>query len=251
MTSVITETALTPAFRLGLRALSDACQAQNSSSPDSFEDGDVFFFLEETGQDGQPFFSSALVLYSIEEDLFECAALTRPDLRREGRFSRLLEAAADYAPEAEFSFPVPDNSPEKKAVMEAIGAELWYQEHLMEWTPGLSALPDRQTALSFSQTGDAISVTASSDPEHPDAVTASCLLTLTSGSACCLHRVLVPEPLRGQGYGSLLLSTLLGELSRKGIKKAVLQVSGDNAPALALYRKTGFRITETLSYYLY
>mgnify|MGYP005804173691 FL=1 len=31
----------------------------------------------------------------------------------------------------------------------------------------------------------------------------------------------------------------------------LLQVSGDNAVALRLYEKTGFRITETLSYYLY
>ena len=30
-----------------------------------------------------------------------------------------------------------------------------------------------------------------------------------------------------------------------------LQVSSQNVPALELYKKTGFRITETLSYYLY
>ncbi|WP_243134402.1 GNAT family N-acetyltransferase [Enterocloster asparagiformis] len=36
-----------------------------------------------------------------------------------------------------------------------------------------------------------------------------------------------------------------------GISTLTLQVSGDNLPALRLYKKTGFHITETLSYYLY
>jgi len=38
---------------------------------------------------------------------------------------------------------------------------------------------------------------------------------------------------------------------REGIRRICLQVSGANEPALHLYRKTGFRITEALSYYLY
>jgi ribosomal protein S18 acetylase RimI-like enzyme len=48
-----------------------------------------------------------------------------------------------------------------------------------------------------------------------------------------------------------MLEKLFALLAAAGIKKVILQVSGDNAAALALYKKTGFRITETLSYYLY
>ena len=36
-----------------------------------------------------------------------------------------------------------------------------------------------------------------------------------------------------------------------GLNSLTLQVSGKNLPALGLYEKTGFRIAETLSYYLY
>ena len=36
-----------------------------------------------------------------------------------------------------------------------------------------------------------------------------------------------------------------------GIRTLTLQVSGQNLGALALYKKTGFRIRDTLSYYLY
>ena len=36
-----------------------------------------------------------------------------------------------------------------------------------------------------------------------------------------------------------------------GLSAITLQVSGDNTPAVNLYKKTGFHITETLSYYLY
>ena len=46
-------------------------------------------------------------------------------------------------------------------------------------------------------------------------------------------------------------SILVSSLEREGIRRICLQVSGSNEPALHLYRKTGFRITETLSYYLY
>ena len=85
---------------------------------------------------------------------------------------------------------------------------------------------------------------------------------------------------RGKGYGSSLQTVLVGLFSDtenlltdlytgrtvSGIPVAVssrtgasgdhkrpvlLQVAGNNTPALALYKKTGFRITETLCCYLY
>ena len=49
----------------------------------------------------------------------------------------------------------------------------------------------------------------------------------------------------------LMLALLLPALASQGFQTALLQVAGDNMPAIALYKKTGFRITETLCCYLY
>lgn len=68
--------------------------------------------------------------------------------------------------------------------------------------------------------------------------------------SACHHVEIVPE-YRNRGYGTAFLLLLLPALSKEGFQKAVLQVSGDNAAAIALYKKTGFSVTKTLSYYFY
>lgn len=72
-----------------------------------------------------------------------------------------------------------------------------------------------------------------------------------SKTTVCLHHVEILPKFRNQGCGTVFLQLLLPELARKGFQKAILQVAGDNAPAIALYKKTGFSITKTLSYYFY
>ena len=51
--------------------------------------------------------------------------------------------------------------------------------------------------------------------------------------------------------GFLLMSRLIYCLQKTQIRRLLLHVSGSNVPAVALYKKTGFGITETLSYYMY
>lgn len=73
-----------------------------------------------------------LALYETEEHLWNVPPLPA-DKRQEGIFSALLEEAETAYPEDQFSFPVPDSSQCLPALktLEAIGAQLWYQEHLM------------------------------------------------------------------------------------------------------------------------
>ncbi len=52
--------------------------------------------------------------------------------------------------------------------------------------------------------------------------------------------VAVAEARRGLGGGALLLSQHLGRLSNRGVRRVVLEVDEDNAPALALYGRFGF-----------
>ena len=79
----------------------------------------------------------------------------------------------------------------------------------------------------------------------------TCRTSCVSDSCVCLHHVEILPRFRGRGYGTSLLTRLLSSLRQAGICRVILQVSGDNKAALALYEKQGFRITETLSYYLY
>ena len=56
---------------------------------------------------------------------------------------------------------------------------------------------------------------------------------------------------RGQGHGYHLLLQVIQDLAALNPLPLQLQVSGENAPAISLYKKTGFQITETLFGYLY
>ena len=49
-----------------------------------------------------------------------------------------------------------------------------------------------------------------------------------------------------KGHAKRLLSAVLWKLSAEGVRQVVLQVSGKNVPALGLYEKTGFAVTERL-----
>jgi ribosomal-protein-alanine N-acetyltransferase len=56
-----------------------------------------------------------------------------------------------------------------------------------------------------------------------------------------LTLAMAPEA-RGQGHGRPLLLHHLDELARAGVRTVHLEVEESNAPALALYRRLGFRI---------
>lgn len=67
----------------------------------------------------------------------------------------------------------------------------------------------------------------------------------------CLHHVEIFPEFRGRGMGKQMICLLLERLAECHVRTVILQVSSDNLSALRLYEKTGFQITETLSYYLY
>lgn len=78
----------------------------------------------------------------------------------------------------------------------------------------------------------------------------SCRISL-QGENAYLYSLEIHPSLRGQGWGTRFLHSIISMLKEQGCGRLSLQVSGTNLPALGLYEKTGFRVTETLSYYLY
>ena len=60
-----------------------------------------------------------------------------------------------------------------------------------------------------------------------------------------LARLIVPEPLRGQGYGGLLTRLLMSEAATTGLTTTMLRTTPDNSVAIACYLANGFvRLSE-------
>lgn len=66
-------------------------------------------------------------------------------------------------------------------------------------------------------------------------------LRAAGGNAEILNVAVSPR-FAGKGVGFALLSCALAELKKDGTWRVSLEVAQDNAPALALYKKTGFKI---------
>jgi len=63
---------------------------------------------------------------------------------------------------------------------------------------------------------------------------------MVAGEADVLTLCVTPAA-RCQGGGRLLLETLLATAAQQNVQRVFLEVAADNQPALALYKKTGFR----------
>jgi mycothiol synthase len=72
-----------------------------------------------------------------------------------------------------------------------------------------------------------------------DALVGSCWLKVEDGIGE-FYAVAVRPGLQGQGLGGVLMRAGVRRLAGRGLRAAALYVEGDNAPALALYRRTGF-----------
>lgn len=96
-------------------------------------------------------------------------------------------------------------------------------------------------------------LTADQAPDQPTVLTApevACLLA-PQGQSVYLYSLEVLPELRNKHLGTAFLSALLPQLAEKGFKTIKLQVSSENLPAMALYKKTWFHITQTLFFYEY
>lgn len=67
---------------------------------------------------------------------------------------------------------------------------------------------------------------------------------------CNIGNIVTDKDYRGRGLGTKMMTSLMEELRRRGIKKVFLEVEHDNLPAIALYEKQGFtRYGQRRGYY--
>lgn len=204
---------------------------------------------------------AALGLVYYDDTLAECTPFTHPAFRRRGLFSRLLKLALENCEDCDILFPVSGNCPDTAAVLEALGAEPASREYQME-TELAGAAAEKAGACTDAESRFFLDTAKHSEDleqtvwrlfltASPDVPWGTCRTSLIADSCVCLHHVEILPQFRRQGCGTALMKLLFSALQEKSIRRVILQVSGDNEAALALYKKTGFRITETLSYYLY
>ena len=55
-----------------------------------------------------------------------------------------------------------------------------------------------------------------------------------------IGNIVTHKDYRGRGFATRLFNALLEELKEQGITKVFLEVEHDNAPAIALYKRSGF-----------
>ena len=204
------------------------------------------FFKEDAG------IPAAAAFTDLGEQTFECCAFVRPDLRGRGLFSRLLSAGlSKLPPDSSLLFFTDGRCKDASSVLSALGAKWDSDEHMMECSlrdllPGTAFLPADPAG--------------SSEPSRGFCEETG-VLTYTSRAGSVriavypgwyyLYDLEIRKELRRKGYGSALLSFVLDDLAKREPLPIRLQVSSGNTAALRLYEKTGFRITETLSAWLY
>jgi len=211
------------------------------------DDADLYALYEIDGH-----LRSAAAFTKEDEETFECCAFTAPDYRRQGLFAELLDSVMDELPEdTRFLFYTDHNSKDALLTLSAYKAECIMEEHMME----LDAA--NISSLSITAT-DSSDHSLTMDEQFPDDTrtfvyhnSVGTVNISVFSSYYYLYGFEIQENHRGKGLGTQLLYHVLRDLYEKKPMPVRLQVSGDNLPALHLYKKTGFRITETLSCYLY
>ncbi|MGL5435795.1 MAG: GNAT family N-acetyltransferase [Lachnospiraceae bacterium] len=224
------------------------CRHDNQILSYPLEDADCHYLFY--ADDGT--LISALAMTGFGDAVTECSAFTLPGHRRQGYFSYLLNAALEDYEETDILFACDPGCADTQAVLKHLGAQPDSCEYQMEYTIDTATTPippvDQELDLQLLPQPDGSCLRQLICRGQ---IAGSCLTTPISDECICLHQVQIQDQLRGQGLGQDLLRLFFLQLSDSPIHTVILQVSGDNQAAIALYKKTGFRVTRTLSYYCY
>lgn len=243
---------LSAAQQAQIRELLDKCSTHDAC-PAFFPEADVRQYYLYPSSDGTLDSIFAACQSPDFDDELECVAYTAPSMRRKGYFSALLELCIQDFSETDLVFPVNHRSTAALRTMAALQAECMSTEYRMDYELG-NALNSGAVELQEQETYPSLSLITADN--HLWQLTSSTIpvarcKTAVSGAGVCLYEVETAPSFRNQGFAAAMLALLFPRLKHQGADYIFLHVSGSNEAAIALYQKTGFRITETLSYYLY
>lgn len=237
--------------KTSITSLVAACQKKDSlllSFPLGEADFYTLYYLNHT-------VVSAAAFTMNGTDACDCTAFTAPAYRNQGFFSRLFAKGLRRLPEeTELFFYTDGRCRDTEYVLKALGAECVSREHMMELTPqNLAALAERPAGKPSAATGSSVMSEQIQDgvPILTWRGFGGCVSVACHSESYYLYGLEIAPEFRGNGNGRRLLFETLVSLCTRRCMPVRLQVSGSNDTALSLYKKTGFRITETLFCYLY
>lgn len=195
---------------------------------------------------------SAAAMTDLGGGVTECSAFTLPEYRRQGYFSYLLKQALADCGETDILFACEPDCMDTISVLKHLQAEPDTCEYQMKYSlcQPLKIPAPSHPCLSLTHIRQAEG-TVHWQLIYRGSEIGSCLTTWISEDQVCLHQLMIHNDRQHQGFGQDLLRLLISRLSGLAVRTVILQVSGRNAAALALYAKTGFSITRALSYYYY
>lgn len=235
-----------------LLLLQELCQSHDKiTATFPFEEDCIYYLLY-----NEAVLLSALSAFFDENNGYECLAFTQPDQRRKGCFSTLLRELEKELGDSDFIFPVNNTSLDAINTLKAMEAGFWYEEHMME----LNRSDFKKSMAVFTPVLEGLSITPAMKAEKGNrkyrfmidgSQAGSCFFDFRENHGY-FYGFEIKENLRNQGRGTACLHLFLNELFKlPGFERLLLQVSGQNHSAMALYKKAGFRIIESLSYYIY
>lgn len=230
----------------------NALEAHPYSLP---EDADIFLLYYGEGE-----LVAALCIYHMGDTkegkpIDEICAMTHPAWRRRGCFTALFSMAkALLRPVLRFGiYPSPaGEAGDVETFLEHLGAKFTHKEQFMTLPLAGPWLKAETEPMELTIREEAEGSGSDSAPSATLTVTCpfgECYLSLF-GSRAYLFGVLIYRRFRGQGYGYRMLHALLSRLPERGIREVFLEVSSENLPAVRLYEKLGFAVSESLAYYI-
>lgn len=251
---------LTPSQTRAFLDLIKTCQSYEPVRLGFPDDAELFLFTCE-----QTTVISCLIVCKVQNDLWECYVFTHPNQRKKGLCRDLIGKLCELAPaDTELVFLLDHQSPDALTAFSFLEMDLWRTEYQMErrisQKEALTALPFPPAADAFSlsckkiredseEGWEFIVFSCADTPSAPANPVGHCRVLKHGHARFYLYHVEISPDFRRQGLGTWLMETVMQSLPEN--TGLYLHVSADNTPAVKLYKKTGFHITETLSYYLY
>lgn len=214
-------------------ALVAACNVADHSSYDTELDADFYYLIRNLNPDESGCNTELLTLlcgYHLGEtlngkEMLELQAFTHPEMRQLGFFTHCFNSFRDDFRHYAVKFMVKGTSAAE--TLAALHASHQYDELMMKKNLD-HGIANPDDALCRKQ-GEVYLIPYSSDTLY-------------------LHSLLVYDSWRGQGYGEQILRDL-EEYQSGPYTQILLQVAGDNLPALSLYQKLNYCCVDRISYY--
>lgn len=194
---------------------------------------------------------SCLIMCPVDSATFECYGFTHPRQRRKGFFTALFARAAETHKNRRLLLIFDEKSPDAAAFREKKRMICSYRElFLQREVPSHPPSPDADLYL-HKQPWDLDGLLVTRIDAHLKQafgpLLGSCFLLPQNQQDTYLFGLEIQPEFKRCGWGTKLVYAVFSLLPAGSLVS--LQVSDENLPALALYKKTGFLVKETLSYY--